>query len=508
MNQSTLEKKTIGATKWSLFTQVVSKLVSPVTQLVLAHLLAPEVFGVVSLTTMVTSFADMFSDAGFQKYLIQHDFDNKQSYARSANVAFWTNLGISFLLWGAILLLRNEIAALLGNPQIGAAIGVACASLPLTSAISVQTAVYQRDFDFKTLFYSRIGSAVLVFIVSVPLAIFGFGYWSMITGTVASNFLLAIWLTVRSEWKPTIFYSFTELKKMFAFSSWTLVEAFSVWLTNWMGTFILGSIMSAHYLGLYNTSTSLVNSVTGIVTSAVNPVIFSSLSRVQNDRDRFARMFYSMQKGLGFVVIPIAFCLFVFRNMIVGVYLGTSWLESSMLFGLYALSSAFVVVFGHTASNAYRALGLPRLSLYAQLGFMAIQMPALLLGASRGFGDLSVIVPISRLFGSLIAHFLICKYFVGLSPVKMLFNLRWIYTSTLLIAVPAFALVEKFCNENVIFQVALLFFCCASYCVLLILVRGLRSTLIWLLDRFGIRSSLSGLLPNGLIERLEGERDE
>lgn len=503
MNDASLEKRTVGATKWSLFTQVASKLVSPITQLVLAHLLVPEAFGVVSLTTMVTSFADMFSDAGFQKYLIQHEFRDKLSFSISANVAFWTNLALSFILWGSIILLRDEIAILLGDPTIGAAIGFACASLPLTSAISVQTAVYQREFDFKVLFYSRIGSAVLVFLVSVPLAVLGFGYWSMIAGTVASNGLLAIWLTARSEWKPSFIYSVDALKSMFSFSSWTLVEAASVWLTNWMGTFVLGSMMSTHYLGLYNTSTSLVNSVTGIVTSAVNPVIFASLSRVQNNRDRFARMFYQMQKSLGFVVIPIAICLFVFRNVIVNLYLGKAWIESATLFGLYALSSAFVIVFGHTASNAYRALGLPRLSLYAQLGFMAIQIPSLVYGASLGFGCLSIIVPVSRVLGSVATHFLICAYFVKLSPAKMLFNLRWVYAATLAVAAPASVFVGIFIN-SVLLQIILFILCAVAYCVLLLVIRDLRMTLKWLLERFGLLSHLplrvAGILRTGTEE--------
>ena len=51
---------------------------------------------------MIVSFADMFTDAGFQKYLIQHKFESKEELDKSTCVAFWTNFIFSILLWGII----------------------------------------------------------------------------------------------------------------------------------------------------------------------------------------------------------------------------------------------------------------------------------------------------------------------------------------------------------------------------------------------------------------------
>ena len=498
-SNSSLGERTVGAAKWSMVTQLASKLISPVTTIVLARILAPEAIGVVSLVTMVTSFADLFSDAGFQKYLIQHDFDSNEDYRLCADVAFWTNLVISLLLWLGIALFREQVASLVGNASIGLAITIASGSLPLTAAVSVQTAVYQRSLDFKTLFYSRVGSSLLILFVSAPLALAGFGYWSMIAGTLSSNLFLAVWLTSRSEWKPRVRYSFSSLRAMFSFSWWTLLESFSIWLTSWVGTFILGNVLSGRYLGFYNTSTSLVNSVVGIAASAVNPVIFSSLSRIQNDRSRFDAAFYSMQKVLGIFVVPIAAALFVFRDLAVEVLLGSAWEETSTFFGLYGLASALVVVFCHTASNAYRALGLPRLSMVAQLGFLIILAPSLYLGARSGYEIFSVVVPLVRVVGFVSVHFLICHYFARLSPLRMLANLRWVYLATIVIAIPASLALGCF-GGNVAWQITLLVLCCTAYGALLFAIKDLRLTLVWLLDRFGFMSFLPKRVAN-LMER-------
>ena len=77
MNSNNLNKKIGMAAKWSIATEIAAKLISPVSNMILARFLTPEAFGVVATVTMVTSFADMFTDAGFQKYLVQHEFKDK-----------------------------------------------------------------------------------------------------------------------------------------------------------------------------------------------------------------------------------------------------------------------------------------------------------------------------------------------------------------------------------------------------------------------------------------------
>ena len=492
-----IASKAARATKWSLLTQAISKLISPVTTLILAHLLAPEVFGVVAIVAMVTTFADLFSDAGFQKYLIQHEYDDDEQFALSCDVAFWTNLAVSLVLWGCIVAVSDALAVLLGNAAIGSAIAVACTSLPLTAAISVQTAVYQRSFDFKTLFYSKVGSSLLILFVSVPLAFCGFGYWAMIAGTIASNLLLAIWLTVRSAWRPSLKYSFAELKAMFSFSAWTLVEQASIWLTSWLGTFILGTMMTSYYLGLYNTSISLVNAVIGIITGAVNPVVFATLSRFQMDRGKFDAAFYAMQRYLGLAVIPIAVALWAYSDAVVALYLGDQWIEATTFFGLYSLTSAFVVVFGHIASDAYRSLGKPRLSLLAQLGFLLFQTPGLILGATQGFAVLSWVVPLFRLAGCMVTHALICKFLVGLSPLHMAANLRWVYLATLLVVVPSVALIY-FLDLSYLTQCVLLAVDILVYLALCILFADTRQTVFELAKRFGFAGILNRIVPKDM----------
>src|SRR5699024_8643361 len=226
--------------------------------------------------TMIISFAEMFTDSGFQKYLVQHEFKNLKHRYDSTNVEFWTNLGLAILICGIVIIFNEEIAIMVGNPGLGMVIIVACIQLPLTSFSSIQMALYRRDFDFKTLFIVRIIGILIPLVVTIPLALIGFDYWSLIIGMICMQIFNATFLTLKSSWKPKFFYDIKILLEMFSFSMWSLLEAVAIWLTLWMDALIISSFLSEHHLGLYKTSTTMVNALMSLVTASVIPVLFST----------------------------------------------------------------------------------------------------------------------------------------------------------------------------------------------------------------------------------------
>ncbi len=82
INKKIMDTKIVAAAKWSVITEVLAKLITPLTNIILAHMLAPTAFGILATIMMVISFAEMLADAGFQKFLVQHEFESAQEKAR------------------------------------------------------------------------------------------------------------------------------------------------------------------------------------------------------------------------------------------------------------------------------------------------------------------------------------------------------------------------------------------------------------------------------------------
>ena len=373
------------ATKWSSITEIAAKLVSPIVNMVLARLLTPGVFGVVATITMVISFAEIFTDAGFQKYIIQHEFQNEDELNKSINVAFWTNLSVSVIICLVIFIFRDSIANLVGSPGLGNAISIASVLIIIAAFSSIQMAYYKRAFDFKTLFYARIGSAVVPLIVTVPLAFALRNYWALLIGNFASQLFNAVILTVKSKWKPTRYYSFSRLKEMFSFSAWTLLESISIWLTSYIGIFIVGSYLNEYYLGIYKTSMATVNSYMAIITGAITPVLFSALSRYQNDDGMFKKTYYSLQRTVAILIFPMGVGICLYRELVTYILLGSQWAEAAGFVGIWGLASAFAIVLSHFSSEVYRSKGHPQISLISQVVHLAFIVPTLLISVQYDF---------------------------------------------------------------------------------------------------------------------------
>lgn len=383
-----MQKNTAIATKWSTITEFAAKCVSPIVNMVLARVLTPEAFGIVATISVVVSFAEIFTDAGFQKYLVQHDFSSKEELNKHTNVAFWSNLILSMVLWGIITLFRNPLAKILGNPSLGMAISVAALAIPVVAFSSIQMARYKREFDFKTLFYVRIIGTITPLIVTVPLAILLRSYWALVIGTLVTNVVNAVVLTLCSNWKPRVYFSFATLKEMFSYSWWILLESLSVWLSSYIGTFIVGVFLSSYYVGLYQTSMATVNQFIGLITAATSAPLFVAMSRLKNDYKQLMETYNAYIHAICIVIIPLGAGMWLYRDLVTQILLGNQWLEAAAFIGLWGLTSVLVLAFGTYCNGLYNAVGKTYLSFATQIVHLVILIPALFWAASKGYQTL------------------------------------------------------------------------------------------------------------------------
>ena len=399
-----------NATKWSTTAEMLARIITPIINMVLARVLTPEAFGVVATITMVTSFAEIFTDAGFQRYIIQHEFEDSDALDKSTNVAFWTNLCTSGLFCVGIFLFRHKIAVIVGSEGYGNAISIASGMILLTAFSSIQMARFKRDFDFKTLFFVRITTAVIPLVVTVPLAFWLKNYWALLIGNLVGKLFHAVALTVRSSWRPGGYFNFQLLKKMLSYSLWILVGSIAVWLTEYIGIFVVGHYLEDYYLGLYRTSMTTVNSYMAIITASVVPVLFSSLSRCQNNEFLFRDIFYRFQRMTAVLAFPMGVGVWLFDDLVTLILFGKQWAEAAPFIGLWGLTSTIAIVFSQLSNEVYRSKGKPWIAVVTQMIHIAVVALALVLVRNESFETIYTVRSLIRIQGFLVT--LICMQFL------------------------------------------------------------------------------------------------
>lgn len=467
MVQENINKKAGRAVKWSFLTSLIPKFVMPVINMVLARLLTPEAFGAVATINLVLTFAEVFTDAGFQKYIVQHEFENDEDLDKSTNVAFWTNTIVSLIFILVIVIARNPLASLVGSPGLGTALAISSLNILIVTFCSTQTAIHRRNMDFKKLFYPRMCTLFIPVFVTVPLAFFLRNYWALLIGTMVTNIVNAIVLAALSKWKPSLSFDLQSFKEMFSFSMWILVDAVLVWLTSYIGTFIVGRFLDSHHLGLYKTSISTVNSITSLFASSISPVMFSNLSRCQNDDALMKKTFFSYQRLVGTVLIPMGIGMFLYRELLLAIFLGKQWVEATEFLGIWGFISSITIIFANFSSTFYRSKGKPKLAMISQTILLCVLVPTLLISAQISFRALYLSRSLVTLF-AILQSLVIMRVIFSVKIRETVANVFPIIVSSLVMSAVALGLQQL--GNSFIWQIVSVVICVIVYFVFLVAV--------------------------------------
>lgn len=362
----------IRATKWSVICEVVAKVIAPITTIILARLLSQEVFGIVASITAITSLADMLSDAGFNAYIIQHQFSSDKEKKSVFNICFWTNLLIAAILFVIILINRHMFSRLVGAEGYSNVLVVAAFVIPIMSISSIEMAIMKKDLNFKSLGIIKIVSKFIPFLTTIPLAFCGFGYWSLVIGSLIGEFIGMMLCFKFAGFSPTRGYDISRLKSIFSFSGWAYLESILEWLLSNIAFLTLASIYGIAALGLFKVGMNMISQIINSIYALYSNVYKSAISKEQYNYEKFKKLFLTFQNYSSIISLPLGVGTFIYRDFITTLLLGKDWGEASIIVGGWALAATLSIAFGNFYSDAIRAKGYPKRLVQINLVYLVL----------------------------------------------------------------------------------------------------------------------------------------
>ena len=372
MNKNTIVQKSI---KWSGLAEIGNKLILPISTMILARILTPTDFGVVAICNMIILFADIISDAGFGKYIVQTEFKDSNDRINCTNVAFWSHMALAVSIWIIVAIFRTPIAKMLGNAEYSDVIVIACLQIIAMSFSSVPLALLRREFQFQKTFYVRMSAAIVPLIITIPLALVLRSYWALIIGNIAGATVSAILLLILSKWHPKLYYSWDVFKRMFNFSFWSLCEGLAHWAIFWFDTFLVSYCFTSYYLGLYKNSSSMMISLFGVITATMSPVLLSILSRMKNDDRNSFELISNIEKITLYLVLPMGIIIYFYRHLAVLLMFGDKWAEAADIVGAWALMMVISILFYSFPAEAFKSRGIPKYLFFYQISYLILLVP-------------------------------------------------------------------------------------------------------------------------------------
>jgi O-antigen/teichoic acid export membrane protein len=404
----------LNALKWSFLGELASKAIQPVVFIVLARLLTPEDFGVMTAALMVIGFSQIFWEAGMGKALIQRQTDIEDA----ANAAFWINVGLGLLIAALLFLFAHPIGQIFfQDDRVPAVLQVMTLQVLLGALASVQTALLQKDMGFKKLFWVRFASVILPSMASIPLAWHGWGYWALVAGTLAGQMAQSIMLWRMSHWRPSLTGNPRVTCEMFKFGAWVGATGILTWFYAWADSLVVGHYLGTHDLGLFRTGGQLPAIVFAFLFCPVTPVLYSQLSRIGPSKEKIKQMAEIAIAVLTMVAIPVATILFVFSHHIEVLIFGEKWSGISVVLGVMALMHGFSWIVGMNG-EFYRALGKPSCEAFVAAGILSVYLIVYLIVIQQGLNTFIW----ARMFlamGALIFHLVFLKKILAVNLLLM-----------------------------------------------------------------------------------------
>ncbi len=369
----------IKSVKWSSMSEIASYSIQPIVVLILARLLTPADFGIVGVAMIAIGLAKIFMDFGLGKTLIQRE----NQIVKSANIIFWTNITLSLLLYGIFFFSAPLLSKFFHEPRIINVLRVLCLDFVLFSIVSVHQALLQRNFQFRQLFFIRLGFAIISGIVSIPLALLGYGVWALVFGTLAGAMVQILLFWKISPWRPLLNYDFQLAKQLFGFGSWVTLETFLSWLILWGDSIVLGHFLGVKELGVYRVGVTFLIFVFGIFFNPLLPVAYSAFSRLQSKREDLIQSFIKITQIMAFISLPMGVGLVLLAPSISSVVFGQKWQGIEIVIALIGIMHGIAWVVGINP-EVYRAIGRPDINSKLSIAVVLYYIPIYILAAPHG----------------------------------------------------------------------------------------------------------------------------
>lgn len=368
MNKSAdIGRKSLGAVKWSVFTELVSRALSPLTFVVLARILAPQDFGIVAIAQVAISFCALFWDAGLEKALIQ----TREPLDKAANVVFWINVTLGLALYSVLFVTAPFLGVFFNTPAAVLVLQVLGLQIIIGSLTTVQHALFLRDFNFRQLFWAKLSTVAIPALVSIPMALMGYGVWALVASSLVAAVVNLLILWIRSSWRPIFSFDTAIAKKMASFGTWIVLDSFVGWFISQGDAVVVGRYLGVKDLGFYRTGRNIVDLLFGLILNPIYPILYPAFSALYEDKRALRDLLYKANRIIMAMTLPLGVGIMCISSPLVLVFLGDKWLGTEVVVSALGLQMA---VGWLVAANPeiYRAMGRP--DVQTKIGYMTLPL--------------------------------------------------------------------------------------------------------------------------------------
>ncbi|MDO5523243.1 MAG: lipopolysaccharide biosynthesis protein [Bacteroidia bacterium] len=345
MADSALKKKTTVSLFWSFLDKFGHQAINLLSSIILMAIVAKSEFAIMGILAIFTAFSSILIDSGFSRALLNRKDISVTEYTS----VFYFNVGLSALLYLLLFFTAPYLADIFHEQKITPVSRILFLSFIFNGLGLIHQTLLTKKADFRGLTKINIPSVLLSAIVSVIMALAGYGIWALVAQVVSYSFFRAMLLWMYSSWRPAFVFSMQMLKNSMAFSNKLLA----------------GSLISAVFNNIYPSLIAFffpnsMNSVAdydranryqdipfAMISNTFRSISMLILSEINQEIERLKRVVSKLLKSIAFLSFPIGFYMILVAEAVFAFIWQEKWLSAVPYFRILTLAgiaSPFIFV--------------------------------------------------------------------------------------------------------------------------------------------------------------------
>ena len=354
LTEPSLKHRFKRAASWSLLSYGATQVLRLGSNLVLARLLAPEMFGVIAVANLAIIALVMLSDVGLGAGAIRSHRGDDPTFL---NVTWVVQIVRGAVITAATLCIAGALAlaghagwlpakSVYADPLVPQVIAVLSVMGLVMGLESTKVWSQRRNLALARLTKIELISQVLTTVIILAWAAVSPSVWALAGGGIVGALLRTLMThTVlpgpanRLQWDGAAF------KEIMAFGKWTLVSSPLTFLLNNGDRLLLASFLDARAMGFYSIAFLLVNALHAAVGRLVSDAALPALSEVFRSRpEQLKTTLYRIRRPLDIACLTSAGALAMLGQPIVNLlydvrYASAGWMLSALALTLVAAPS-------------------------------------------------------------------------------------------------------------------------------------------------------------------------
>ena len=402
-NRSRYGQTAKKAALWDVGVRLTIQVILLLSSIVLARLLTPSDFGIAAAARFFVTLATRLTQLGLNASIVRMKIVRDEHLSS----VFVVNIVLSVVAFATLWLASPYVGRALGSYEVGRLLPLSAAVFLITPFGTVAGAMLARNLRYRTSSLLVLSDMISGTLVSLGMAWYGFGYWSLVGGAlvgIAVSTAIKMWVT---PWRFSVRFSAAAFREILSFGLGVQSKRLLVFSMSNLDNLIVGRFLGMANLGLYDKAFGLMNHATDRM--PVDVSLMRIFSIIRDDRDRFRA---ALQKGLqavSLLMVPLLVFCGVTADRLILVLYGPQWVGAIAPFRMLAVVGIIRAV-SRPVDAANEAQGYVWLQALYLLGSLVLLVGGVAVGAQWGLVAVAVGVLIATATHSMLSWHLLVRH--------------------------------------------------------------------------------------------------